>query len=526
MNLSRNPATGKILNDPTGGTPEDRRPIVLRGGHYHLFEKNNTAWRGFARPDNNVPFEVTYNGPPCPTNPAACPTAVPNQRAKALTWTGENNWKRLFDTLQNDTNCNLLRVWVMGGTGIYPPTPGEGPFDLYPFVAAKDGGVWKWKVYHAVGVAPDKAEWNENFFTRLADFVDEANRRGVCVQLTLFNFFDFDDVDADRFKAWSASAWNPAMSFDPPGQRGWGLRNLVNPGIDTPSERNKFFIKQASDSALRTVQTRLVAKIVGSLRNRNNVIFEVMNEPRQASAEELSRFNSDMVAAIDAAAGGSWRPLVSVNASQLPGRPSPEGVEFDTDWWRANSATVGRFDRVDILSYHALTGYESYAAVQGCGKSLSVPHTEPFSIPKRVRRHKNTQLADDKKALMFSTDAAVITYPEDGKTHTLTHDYCDSQNAGAMISMSARDGQIDTGLDATQFDLLADLTPEAEARLENDIVTRRQTALKSDLGDWAYWCFKLALANNGLVHFQNHSSFRKAFEKIFEAWRQAGGPVE
>ena len=97
-----------------------------------------------------------------------------------------------------------------------------------------------------------------------------------------------------------------------------------------------------------------------------------------------------------------------------------------------------------------------------------------------------------------------------------------------MGDMNVRDGQRETTRSASTPAPAANLTPEEEARLEIAAATieQRQKALKSDLRDWAYWCFRHALPNRGLIHFQNHSSFEWGFRRISEAWQRAGGPAE
>ncbi len=154
---------------------------------------------------------------------------------------------------------------------------------------------------------------------------------------------------------------------------------------------------------------------------------------------------------------------------------------------------------MDILSYHGLTGFNNYNGVSGCGKSLSVPPVDPVSIQARINEHvREQQGRPEKKALMFSTDAARID--------ALEHLYCDVDRVGQQLDMHVRDGQIDTHLD------------------HNSVQPREQLALKSDLRNWAYWCFTRGLGNNlGLVHLQNHSEFQRSFYQMFAAYQQATG---
>jgi hypothetical protein len=505
MKLRRNTTTGKIHDDDDSG-----RPVLLCGGSYHVFEKyNKPGGRGLARPGQNVPFTVGDHGaPPCVHNPketdCSSPSLSNDLKAKLLKWSPNNNWAQLFTTLRN-TKCNLLRVWVMGGTIIYPPQPGvdpntDPPFDLYPFAPVKSGGAWKWKVYDAVeGV--EGGVWNQPFFKRLVDFVDAANASRVCVLLTLFNYFDFTNDGGSSFKSWSRSPWNPTLSVNPPGQPNWGTDHLVNPESNTFSDRNAFFMKPKPPNRLRDVQTAFVRKFVKTLKGKGNVIFEIMNEPRLAPHKDMSRFNSDMVTAINAEAGEGWTPLIAVNAS------FSQNDKFDTDWWREHSTPgttdyVSNYDRVDVLTYHGMTGYKNHDRVTGCGTAFSVPPVDPTSMINRLNEHKAEQVSrPEKKSLMFSTDAARID--------ALEHLYCDVEHPGQLLGMHVRDGQIDTKY------LHVNSNPAP------------QKALKSDLRNWAFWFSKRAAgaANLGLVHFQNHSSFEAAFQKIFTGRQEAATPA-
>jgi hypothetical protein len=494
MQLTRDTRSGKIFDE---GPP--RRPIMLRGGHYSLFTKDGRPRRGLARSGKgpDVPFVVNYKGEPCVVNPSVCsplPTQ-PGRLARELTWSDANRWQQIFDVLKA-RNCNLLRVWVMGGTEVHAVPPRIDPFDLFPFRPVKRGRVWKWQIYHAVALR----EWNDAYFDRLAAFAAAADAAGVCLQVTLFNYFDLTNESSGMtFLAWSQSPWNPDLSDNPSGNDRWGVNHLVSPSDGSPPRRQSFFINPTNK--LETVQMALLNKVVQTLQGRGNIILEVMNEPRVAPFADLSRFNSKVIDWIRAAAG-AWTPLISVNAS----RPAKSGHDFDTDWWREHSQPgspdfVPNYDRVDIISYHGLTGFDNHEGVEGCkvgnvSREFSVPPVDPASIQARINRHRRAQQGrPEKKALMFSTDAARID--------ALEHLYCDVERPGAKLDMHVRDGQIDTHLDHASAE------------------PREQLALKSDLRNWAYWCFSRGLGNDlGRIHLQNHSEFQRSYYQMSTALQE------
>lgn len=489
MKLTRDTRTGKILDNGT--------PVMLRGGHYSLFDRDNKPRRGLARPGSNTPFVVNYNGEPCVAQTPPC-SPLPAQgafRARLLTWSAADRWRQLFRSL-NASSCNLLRVWVTGGTAVHDVRPWDFPFDLFPFRPVNRNRVWKWQVYHAV----ERGQWNNEYFERLAAFAEAADRAGVCLQVTLFNYFDLeDDAGSTGFKMWSRSPWNPDLSDNPASDPEWGDKHLVNPPAGSPPrDRHTFFIRPTN--RLPRVQRALLNKVVQTLQGRGNIIIEVMNEPRFAPAADLSLFNANVIDRIRDAAPG-WAPLISVNASRNPDVPGG----FDTEHWRRHSRPgapgfVPNYERVDLISYHKLTGFDDYPRVAGCeNKRFSVPRVDPASIDERIQFHADAQRArPEKKSLMFSTDAARID--------ALEHFYCDVEHPGRRLDMHVRDGQIDTHLDHAGSGSMEKL------------------ALKSDLRNWAYWCFSRGLGPRlGTLHFQNHSEFQRSFYQMFLAWQEATG---
>jgi hypothetical protein len=104
----------------------------------------------------------------------------------------------------------------------------------------------------------DLTKWDPAYFKRLRDFVSQAGRRGIVVELVLFCTV-YDD------KLWNVSPMRSA--------------NNVN-GIGKVGRTEVFALKE---KALTAVQEALARKIVGELKDFDNVYFEVCNEPYFAS---------------------------------------------------------------------------------------------------------------------------------------------------------------------------------------------------------------------------------------------------
>jgi hypothetical protein len=100
----------------------------------------------------------------------------------------------------------------------------------------------------------DLTKWDDAYFKRLKDFVRQAGRRGVVVELVLFCPFYEDSM-------WNHSPMNAA--------------NNVN-GVGNVPRLEALTLK---DSSLVAVQEAMVRKIVEELKGAPNLYYEICNEP-------------------------------------------------------------------------------------------------------------------------------------------------------------------------------------------------------------------------------------------------------
>ncbi len=101
----------------------------------------------------------------------------------------------------------------------------------------------------------DLNTWNHTYFTRLKDFITQAGKRGVVVEVVLFSR-PYDE------KAWEADAFNR-------------LNNTANGmGIS-----HHFISHTLKNDTLLNKQKEYVTKIVQELRDFDNLYFEICNEP-------------------------------------------------------------------------------------------------------------------------------------------------------------------------------------------------------------------------------------------------------
>ncbi|HMJ64000.1 MAG TPA: DUF6298 domain-containing protein, partial [Candidatus Binatia bacterium] len=104
----------------------------------------------------------------------------------------------------------------------------------------------------------DLTRWDEKYFARLKDLVQEAGRRGIVVEMNLFCTMYSDAI-------WGASPMNSA--------------NNIN-GIGRVSRNEVYALKEEQ---LTAAQEAVARKIVNELNTFDNVYYEVCNEPYERS---------------------------------------------------------------------------------------------------------------------------------------------------------------------------------------------------------------------------------------------------
>lgn len=126
------------------------------------------------------------------------------------------------------------------------PAPGRY---LAPWARSDEPG------YANGGCKFDVQTWDAAYFARLKDFVAQASKRGIVVELDLFCPFYKDDM-------WRLSPMN--------------ARNNVN-GVGKVAHTNVYTLER--HGGLLAVQEAVVRKIVAELNEFDNLYYEVCNEP-------------------------------------------------------------------------------------------------------------------------------------------------------------------------------------------------------------------------------------------------------
>lgn len=162
---------------------------------------------------------------------------------------------RYLDALQAE-KLNLTRVF----TGAYVEP--EGAFNIARnTLAPKEGRfISPWARSAITGYANggnkfDLTRWDDAYFKRLTDFVAQADRRGIVVEMNLFCPF-YEE------KQWRLSPQNPTNHIN-------GLGEVARTNVHTLDRHG----------GLLPIQEAMVRKIVSTLNRFDNVYYEICNEP-------------------------------------------------------------------------------------------------------------------------------------------------------------------------------------------------------------------------------------------------------
>ena len=167
---------------------------------------------------------------------------------------GAFDCKKYLATLESQ-GFNLTRTF----SGAYCEQPGNFNIKNNTLAPGKDKLICPWGRSGTAGYANagnkfDLAKWDRKYFRRLRDFVAEAGRRNVVVELVLFCPFYEDSM-------WKLSPMNAA--------------NNIN-GIGKMQRTEVYTLKYPK---LLAVQDAMVRKIVEELKDFDNLYYEICNEP-------------------------------------------------------------------------------------------------------------------------------------------------------------------------------------------------------------------------------------------------------
>ncbi|HEX8039944.1 MAG TPA: cellulase family glycosylhydrolase [Chryseosolibacter sp.] len=160
-----------------------------------------------------------------------------------------------LQTLSADS-LNLTRLF----SGAYVEPSGAFKIEGNTLAPKPERYICPWKRSDTPGYANggnkfDLHQWDEAYFSRLKDFMSEAEKRNIVVELALFCPFYGDEQ-------WNLSPMNAA--------------NNTN-GVGTQNRTDVYTLDKSGE--LLAVQEALVRKIVQELKGYSNLIYEICNEP-------------------------------------------------------------------------------------------------------------------------------------------------------------------------------------------------------------------------------------------------------
>jgi hypothetical protein len=235
----------------------------------------------------------------------------------------------------------------------------------------------------------DLARWNDDYFSRLKDFLREAGTRGIVVELTMFCPFYRDEM-------WNLSPLNAG--------------NNVN-GIGNYKREEVFTLK---DPAMQRVQDALVKKIVAELREFDNVMYEISNEP----------YAYNMISA-------DWeRHIAGVIAEAEAGFSARERHLITQNYANGSKKILNPDTRVSVFNFHYSRPAESVALNWDLARPIGCNETGFDGQADAVYRVQGWEFILAGGALYNNLDYSFTASREDG-----TYAYPPGQPGGGSVTL-------------------------------------------------------------------------------------------
>jgi hypothetical protein len=136
----------------------------------------------------------------------------------------------------------------------------------------------------------DLSKWDEDYFTRLKDFLSQASKRNIIVELDLFSNY-YDTIQ-----------WYMCPLY---------IKNNIN---GTGNLRDHKEVLSLRHPEILDIQEKMVRKIINELRDFDNLYYEVCNEPYFGDTIALKEWEKHMTGVVvDAEKGFSQKHLISNN---------------------------------------------------------------------------------------------------------------------------------------------------------------------------------------------------------------------
>nr|MCU0355906.1 DUF6298 domain-containing protein [Cytophagales bacterium] len=168
------------------------------------------------------------------------------------------DWKGYLDMLQAH-NHNFIRFWVWEQAKKAAWTQDDIVFSPLPYQTVQRKGKTLF----------DLDQWNEAYFQRLRQRVQEAGQRGMYVSVMLFQGWAQNKTDTPGADPWPYHPYHPANNVNGVG------KTIVNRIRDDASQATLHSLKNGDVLAR---QEAYVRKVVETLNDLDNVLYEILNE--------------------------------------------------------------------------------------------------------------------------------------------------------------------------------------------------------------------------------------------------------
>jgi len=205
----------------------------------------------------------------------ANPRYFTDGRSKTIYLTGSHTWNNLVDTDTADPpkdfdypgylnflknhNHNFIRMWAWN-----PPRSRQGSTIKYnnplPWLRTGPGNALDGKLKFDLG------QFNPFYFDRLRSRIAAAQEKGIYVSIMLFEGWGLASDEDKNNDGWT---WHP-----------FNLCNNINGISADPNGDGKGyeFYTQSVPSAVKEIQKNYIRKIVDTVNDLDNVLYEIVNE--------------------------------------------------------------------------------------------------------------------------------------------------------------------------------------------------------------------------------------------------------
>jgi hypothetical protein len=195
------------------------------------------------------------------------------------------DYLKYLNTLQKD-GMNYTRIF----SGTYFERAGSFGIEKNTLAPAPGKALLPWKRSNEAGAVCGGNKfnldlWDDVYFSRLRSFVDEASKRGIIVEISLFSSI---------YGYWNIQVWN------------W------NNNINIKEDIKKDDVQTLNNGPVIKYQENVVRKIVRELNEFDNLIYEIQNEPwadHAVTADQKSEYYDRLDSRDE---GAEWRNKVEV----------------------------------------------------------------------------------------------------------------------------------------------------------------------------------------------------------------------